>query len=54
MFVVCDSGMRVLSDWSSLAEAKAAAKVRSLEYAGQTFFVCDHTGCVLAGYTSGR
>lgn len=50
MFTVCDSTLKILSDWASLAAAKEIAKIRKSEYPNQIFFVCDHTGQIIAGY----
>lgn len=51
MYKVCDSELRILSEWSSLAMAKAVANSRATEYRNRTFFVFDHTGQCVAGYT---
>ena len=51
MFKVCDAQLQELSSWPNLAAAKVVALNCSSEYPGQTFFVCDSDGSVVAGYT---
>ena len=50
MWKVCDSKMQIVSEWASLSAAKDSAKIRSNEYPGQVYFVCDGSGMVWAGF----
>lgn len=50
MFKVCDQFLRVVSEWATLAAAKASARTRHAEFPQQAWFVCDWTGMVVAGY----
>jgi hypothetical protein len=54
MYKVCDSTLSILSEWSYLGAAKESARIRSIEYGDQTFFVCNAQGMVVAGFTNGH
>ena len=50
MFKVCNSKLQIVSEWATLAAAKASAEIRGREYPEQVFFVCDEPGNIVAGF----